>query len=110
MPNHVLVELVGGKDQQKELSPKEFNDQGKAVGLMLFISKNFWNTGKIVTMDSGFYVAKGILATREKGVLGQSLVKPRGCGWPVFFPDKYIDKYKYFANKSWVLQDFGAGC
>ncbi len=63
------------------------------MGLMTHISKNLWNRGKIVTMESGFSVAKGILAMREKGVFGQSLVKPRGRGWPVFFPGKYINDY-----------------
>ncbi len=31
------------------------------------MSKIFWNTGKIVTMDSGFLVPKTILEMREKG-------------------------------------------
>ena len=91
------VELVEGKDRPKELGPKEFDDRGRTVGLMMRMSKNLWNSGKIVTMDSGFSVAKGILAMREKGVFGQSLVKPRGRGWPVFVPGKYIDEY--FADK-----------
>ncbi len=29
------VELVEGKDRPKELGPKDFDDQGKTVGLML---------------------------------------------------------------------------
>ncbi len=45
--------------------------QAKTVGVMLHISKNLWNTGKIVSMDSGFSVAKGILAMREKGYLAR---------------------------------------
>ena len=53
---------------------------------MMCMSKNLWNTGKIVTTDSGFLVAKGILAMREKGVFGQSLVKPKGRGWLVLVP------------------------
>ncbi len=55
--------------------------------------KNLWNTEKVVTMDSGFSVSKGILAMREKGVFGQSLVKPRGREWPLLVPSKYIDDY-----------------
>ncbi len=43
------------------------NCKGKTVGVMHHISKNLWNTGKIVSMDGGFSVAKGILAIREKG-------------------------------------------
>ncbi len=30
---------------------------------------------------------------REKGVFSQELVKPRGRGWPVLVPGKYINKY-----------------
>ncbi len=48
-------------------------------------------------MDSGFSVSKGMLAMREKGVFGQALIKPRGRGWPVMVPDKYVDKY--FSDK-----------
>ncbi len=87
------MELVEGKDWSKDLGPREIDAQGKTVGLMLNKSKNFWNTGKIGTMDRGFSVAKGILTMREKGIFGQSLVKPRGCGWLVLVPGNYIDKY-----------------
>ena len=91
------VELVEGKDRPVELGPKEFEDRGKTVGLMVRMSQNLWNTGKVVTMDSGFSVSKGILAMREKGVFGQALIKPRGRGWPVMVPGKYIDEY--FSDK-----------
>ncbi len=82
-----------GKDHPPQLGCKEFEERGKTVGLMLRMSKNLWNTGKVVTMDSGFSVSKGILAMREKGVFGQALVQPRGRGWPVLVPGKYIDEY-----------------
>ncbi len=78
-----------GKDRPPQLGRKEFEELRKMVGLMLQMSKNLWNTGKVVTMDSGFSVSKGILAMREKGVFGQALVKPRGRGWPVLVPGKY---------------------
>ncbi len=74
------VEVVEGKDRPPQLGRKEFEERGKTVGLMLQMSKNLWNTGKVVTMDSGFSVSKGILAMREKGVFGQALVKLRGRG------------------------------
>jgi len=91
------VELMEGKDRPVELGPKEFEDRGKTIGLMVRMSRNLWNTGKVVTMDSGFSVSKGILAMREKGVFGQALIKPRGRGWPVIVPGKYIDEY--FSDK-----------
>ncbi len=34
---------------------------------------------------------------KEKGVLGQALVKPRGKGWPVLVSGKYTSEY--FATK-----------
>ncbi len=78
-----------GKDWPPQLGPKEFDDHGETVGLMLGISLNLWNSSKIVTTDSGFSVSKGIIAMKEKGVFGQALVQPRGKGWPVLVPRKY---------------------
>ncbi len=96
-PIMFCAELLEGKDWPVELGPKEFEDHGKTVGLMVCMSQNLWNTGKVVKMDSGFSVSRGILAMREKGVFGQALIKPRGRGWPVMVPGKYIDEY--FSDK-----------
>ncbi len=96
-PIMFCIELVEGKDWPPQLGPKEFDDCEKTVGLMLRMSRILWNSGKIVTMDSGFCVSKGIIEMKEKGVFGQALVKPRGKGWPVLVPGKYIDVY--FATK-----------
>ena len=35
---------------------KEFEEKGEASGLMVRITKPLWGTGKVVVMDSGFYV------------------------------------------------------
>ena len=35
---------------------KEFEEKGEASGLMARITKPLWGTGKVVVMDSGFYV------------------------------------------------------
>ncbi len=64
------VELVEGKDWEQELGWMEFEEKGNTVGLMLQMSRNLWNTGKVVTMDSDFSVSKEILAMREKVVFG----------------------------------------
>ncbi len=77
-PIKFCVELVEGKDRPLKLRPKEFEDCGNTVGLMIFMSKNLWNTGKVVSMDSGFSVSKGIIAMKEKGEFGQALIKPSG--------------------------------
>ncbi len=91
------IELKEGKDWSPQLGQKEFDDCGKTVGLMFQMSCNLWNLGKIVTMDSGFCVSKGIIAMKEKGVFGEAFVKPRGQRWSVLVPGKYIDEY--FATK-----------
>ncbi len=87
------VKLVEGNDLLPQLGPKEFDDHGKTVGLMLQVSHSLWNLGKVVTMDSGLSVLKGILAMKKKCVFGQSLVKHRGKGWLVLVLGKYIDDY-----------------
>ncbi len=74
------MEFVEGKDHPIQMGCKEFEEHGKIVGLMLQMSKNLWNAGKVVTIDSGFSVSKGILSMREKGEFGQALVKPIGRG------------------------------
>ncbi len=86
-----------GKDWLPQLEPNEFDDHGKTVGLMFQMSRKLLNSRNVVTMDSGFSVSKGILVVKEKDVFGQALVKPRGKGWLVLIPGKYIDEY--FATK-----------
>ncbi len=64
---------------------------------MLCLSQNIWYMGKVGSIDSSFSVSKGIIAMREKAVLGHALIHPRGKGWPVLVLGKDIDKY--FSNK-----------
>lgn len=85
------VELREGKDRPPELGPKEFDNLGgPTVGLMVRMTRNLWNTGKVVTMDSGFSVTKGIIEQHLRGVFGQALAKKRGRGWPKGVPGKYF--------------------
>ena len=53
----------------------------KTVGLMLRITRALWSSGKAVIMDSGFYVLRGLLDMRKRGVYGNVLIKKR-CYWP----------------------------
>ncbi|KAL7471616.1 hypothetical protein ACHAXS_011951, partial [Conticribra weissflogii] len=79
------------------MGAKEHDEKGKTVGLMIRMTKPIHKSGKIVTMDSGFSVTRGIIAMKEKGVYGQALIKKRGRGWPKFIPGDEIDIY--FSNK-----------
>ena len=91
------AEIVEGKDRPSQLGPKEFNNLGgPTVGLMVRMTKPIHHTGKVVVMDSGFCVAKGIIEMEKKGVFGQALIKKLRY-WPKFIPGDAIDQR--FENK-----------
>ena len=78
------VKLQEGKDRPKNangswLYPSTFEEKGytKTACLMLEMTEPLHNTGKIVTMDSGFCVKVGIDALDKHGVYGQALVKKK---------------------------------
>ena len=81
-----FVELVEGRDCPQELGEPKFNNKGgKTIGLMLRMTKPIWNTGRLVILDSGFCVLKGLIELAKQGVYGAALIKKRRY-WP-----KYID-------------------
>ena len=89
-----------GKDKPMDGDTPRYQSQFECYSttakLMLEMSKPLFNSGKIVTMDSGFCVTAGILAMHDHGVFGQALIKKRGRYWPVNVPGDQIDDY--FAN------------
>ena len=75
---------------------------GATVGLMLCMTEAIHQTGKIVTHDSGFYVAKGIIELHKHGVYGQALIKKRVRYWHCSVPGDLIDGYfgdKYIGTR-----------
>ena len=79
---------------------------GKTVGLLLRLTRLLWSTSKIVVLDSGFCVLRGIVELRKKGVFASALIKNRRY-WP-----KYIrgdDIKQHFENKEVGLVDCWAG-
>ena len=50
------IEITEGKYSPRVMGKKEFEEKGEASGLMVRITKPLWGTGKVVVMDSGFYV------------------------------------------------------
>jgi Transposase IS4 len=86
------AEIVEGKDRSSQMGQKEFNDLGgPTVGLMVRMTKPIHYTSKVVVMDSGFCVAKGIIEMEKKGIYGQALIKKRRY-WPKFIPGDKIDQ------------------
>ena len=84
------MECVEGKDRPAQLGPKEYDDKGKTVGVMLRLTKPLHHTGKIVEQDSGFCVFEGIAAQHQMGVYGDALIKKRRY-WPKHVPGSEID-------------------
>ena len=66
---------------------------GATVGLMLCMTEPIHQTGKIVTLNSGFCVAKGIVELHKCGVYGQALIKKQGRYWPHSVPGDLTDGY-----------------
>ncbi len=92
------VKLQEGKDRPKDANghprfPSQYENHSKTAALMLEMTKPIHNTGKVVTMDSGFCVTVGILALHDAGVFGQALIKKRGRFWPKHVPGNQIDEF-----------------
>jgi hypothetical protein len=87
---------VEGKDRPQQLGPKEGAELGATVGLMLRMCEPIFGTGKAVVLDSGFCVAKGIVALEAKGVYASALIK-KPPYWPKGVPGRAIDEH--FADK-----------
>jgi hypothetical protein len=86
------AQIVEGKDRPQQLGPKEHAQLGATVGLMLRMCEPIYGTGKAVVLDSGFCVAKGIVALEAKGVYAGALIKKRRY-WPKSVPGGAIDEH-----------------
>ena len=89
------LEIVEGRDFPTERERPEFDEEGKTVGLLLRLTRPLWNQGKIVVLDSGFCVLKGIVELKKKGVFAAALIKKRRY-WPKHI--KGNDIINHFAN------------
>ena len=86
------AQIVEGKDRPPQLGPKEGAELGATVGLMLLMCQPIFGTGKAVVLDSGFCVAKGIVALEAKGVFAGALIRNRKY-WPKGVPGALIDEH-----------------
>ena len=85
------LELVEGKSHPAWMGRPEYepDENSKTVGLMIRMTKLLWGSGKVVVMDSGFCVLRGIVALAKKGVFGHALIKKRKH-WPAGIPGDNI--------------------
>ena len=75
------MELVEGKDRPSQLPPLQYNDRGgKTVGLLLRMTRPIHNTGRLVILDSGFCVLKGLVELGKVGLFASALIKKGATG------------------------------
>ena len=60
------LDLVEGKDRPKEYGKYPSKRFDKTYGLLLRSCKTLFNTGKIVVLDSGFCVLKGLVELKKE--------------------------------------------
>ena len=72
-----FTDIAEGRDCPCERGRSEFDEIVKTVGKMLRYTRPIWNCAKVVIMDSGFYVTKGLVDLRKEGVFGAALIKKR---------------------------------
>ena len=93
------IDLVEGKDRPKEKPADENANLGSTVSLLLRMCKPIYSTGKVVVLDSGFCVLKGIIKLAECGVYAAAQIKKRRY-WPAMVPGEAIKDR---------LQDYAVG-
>ena len=100
------LELVEGKDRPAERPPPMFHWTGNTVGLLLRLTQPIHGQGKVVILDSGFCVLKGIVELKKRGVYASALIKKRRY-WPKYIPGDVIKAH--FSTKPVGAADSMAG-
>jgi hypothetical protein len=74
-------DLVEGKYHPPERPASEYDDKGgKTIGLLVRLKEKLWGSAKVVVLDRGFCVLKGLIELLKKGAskredIGQSISK-----------------------------------
>eukprot|EP00548_Thalassiothrix_antarctica_P012229 CAMPEP_0194154998 /NCGR_PEP_ID=MMETSP0152-20130528/62825_1 /TAXON_ID=1049557 /ORGANISM="Thalassiothrix antarctica, Strain L6-D1" /LENGTH=148 /DNA_ID=CAMNT_0038861527 /DNA_START=890 /DNA_END=1336 /DNA_ORIENTATION=- len=91
-----MVELVEGKTRPTELGPKKFNmitgSELKTVGLVLRMTKSMYYSRRVVIMDSGFCVLRGLIELAKRGFFASAVIKKRRY-WTKYVPGDKIKEY-----------------
>ena len=100
------IDLVEGKDHPQQLGIQQYDNFGSTVGLLFRRLAPIYHKGFIVILDSGFYVLKGIIELRKKGVFASALIKKRRY-WPKYIKGDVIKAH--FEDKNVGDADSWAG-
>ncbi len=76
------LKIVEGKDLPQEMHP-EFDEMGTTIGVLVCLTKRLCCTGKIVVLDSGFCVLRGLVELKKWGIFASALIK-KCCYWPKY--------------------------
>ena len=88
-----FFDLVEGKENPLQAGPLEFEYlSGKTVGLLLRTMKSYFATGGCVIIYYNFYVLKGLIQLRKKGVFSCSVIK-KIIYWPAIVPGKDMEDH-----------------
>ena len=71
--------IFEGRDNPIPMGRPEFDTSPNInmVGLIIWLMRAMWSTGKAVIMDISYCVLKGILEIRKRGFYGSALIKKR---------------------------------
>ena len=100
------IELVEGKDQPPQLGQQKYGSLGVTVGLLLHLLVPTFHLDFVVILDSSFFVLKGIIELRKKGVFASVLIKKQQY-WPRYIRGDEIKAH--FAHKEVGDTDSWAG-
>ena len=91
-----FADIVEGRYLPRERGRPEFDDIGKTLGTTLRCTSPICKCAKVVIMDSGFYVTKGLVDLQKKGLFGSALIK-KFRYWPENIKVDAIDAH--FSSK-----------
>ncbi len=94
------IEFVQGtKDRRAtQIVPNEkYSEHGKTTGLLMRLTESIHHSGRVVIMDSGFCVLKGLVQLASVGVVYASLVIKKRRYWPMYIDGAAI--YSHFDLK-----------
>ena len=72
------VELMEGKYRPDEIGKKLYEKRnGKTVELLLRMIDGIWISGRVIILDSGFCILRGIIELSKVGLFASALIKKR---------------------------------
>ena len=86
------IELVQGKDRPSQIPNEKFSEHGKTTGLLMRLTESIHHSGRVVIMDSGFCVLKGLVQLASVGVYASAVIKKRRY-WPKYIDGAAIDSH-----------------